>query len=113
MYPSRTTSFHWASDLKSDSPGQLTFFGSDTADLFTREVNESFKGALALDYVSKPDDKFPLGFRSEVRLSRPAYVLRFRYGGSLHSRSERILQRSARPGLCIQAGRQVSTGLQI
>jgi hypothetical protein len=60
-------------NLKSDSPGQLTFFGSDTADLFTREVNESFKGALALDYVSKPDDKFPLGFLNASPAGQPWY----------------------------------------
>ena len=49
-------------DLKSDNPGRLAFFGSDSAELFAKELNESFKGVLALDYVSEPNDKFPLGF---------------------------------------------------
>jgi hypothetical protein len=49
-------------DLQSDRPGQLTFLGSDDADLFTKEVTESMKGVLDKDYVSQPNDKFPLGF---------------------------------------------------
>ncbi|MGH7952553.1 MAG: hypothetical protein ACREFE_11640 [Limisphaerales bacterium] len=60
-------------NLQSDRPGQLTFFGSDTANLFTKEVNESFKGALALDYVSKPDRKFPLGFLNASPAGQPWY----------------------------------------
>ena len=60
-------------DIQSDSPGRLAFFGSDSADLFTKEVNESFKGALALDYVSQPDDKFPLGFLSASPAGQPWY----------------------------------------
>jgi len=60
-------------DLQSDRPGQLSFFGSDSADLFAREVNESFKGTLALDYVSKPDDKFPLGFLNASPAGQPWY----------------------------------------
>jgi hypothetical protein len=62
-----------AFNLQSDSPGQLAFFGSDTADLFTKEVNESFKGALALDYVSKPDGKFPPGFLNASPAGQPWY----------------------------------------
>jgi hypothetical protein len=60
-------------DLMSDSPGRVIFFGSQTANLFTKEVNESFKGALALDYTSKPDDKFPLGFLSASPTNQPWY----------------------------------------
>lgn len=60
-------------NLQSDSPGQLTFFGSDTADLFTREVNESFKGALDFDFIAKPDGKFPLGFLNASPPSQPWY----------------------------------------
>jgi len=60
-------------DLLSDSPGQITFFGSDTADLFTKEVSESFKGVLALDYVSQPDSKFPAGFLSASPVGQPWY----------------------------------------
>jgi hypothetical protein len=51
-----------AFNLKADRPGKLDFFGSKAADLFTKEVNESFKGALQRDYVSAQDGKFALGF---------------------------------------------------
>src|SRR5580698_1508935 len=60
-------------DLQSDQPGKLTFFGSDGANLFTKELNESFKGALALDYVSDPNGKFPLGFLNASPPSQPWY----------------------------------------
>jgi hypothetical protein len=49
-------------NLQADQPGSLTFFGSETADLYAKEVNESFKGALERDYVSHQDGKFPPGF---------------------------------------------------
>jgi hypothetical protein len=60
-------------NLQLDRPGQLVFFGSDTADLFTRELDESFKGALALDYVSKRGGKFPLGFLNASPAGQPWY----------------------------------------
>lgn len=60
-------------NLQSDRPGQLAFFGSDTADLFTKEVNESFKGALALDYVSKSDGKCSPGFLNASPVGQPWY----------------------------------------
>jgi hypothetical protein len=60
-------------NLQSDDPGRLTFFGADSADLFTKEVNESFKGVLALDYISKPDGKFPLGFLNASPAGQPWY----------------------------------------
>jgi hypothetical protein len=59
--------------LPSDHPGKLAFFGSETADLFTKELDESFKGALALDYISKPDSKFPLGFLNASPSGQPWY----------------------------------------
>jgi hypothetical protein len=49
-------------DLQADRPGKLEFFGSDTATLFTKEVNESFQGVLDRNYVSVSDGKFPAGF---------------------------------------------------
>jgi len=60
-------------NLKSDEGGRLTFFGSDSADLFSKEVNESFKGALILDYVSRSDDKFPPGFLNASPTNQPWY----------------------------------------
>lgn len=60
-------------DLKSDDPGKLAFFGSDSADLFSKEIEESFKGALDLDYTAKPDEKFPPGFISASPVGQPWY----------------------------------------
>jgi hypothetical protein len=60
-------------DLQSDRPGQLTFLGSATADLFTKELSESMKGVLAEDYVSQPNDKFPLGFLNASPTNQPWY----------------------------------------
>ncbi len=60
-------------DLQSDSPGRLTFYGSDSADLFAKEVNESFKGVLASDYVSIPNEKFPAGFLNASPAGQPWY----------------------------------------
>jgi hypothetical protein len=59
--------------LQSDRPGQIAFWGSESADLFTKEVNESLKGALALDYTSQPNEKFPLGFLSASPAGQPWY----------------------------------------
>jgi len=60
-------------DLQLDSPGRLTFFGSESADLFTREVNESFKGVLARDFVSDTNGGYPLGFLNASPASQPWY----------------------------------------
>ena len=62
-----------ALNLADDRPGQLKFFGAGTADLFTREVNESFKGALALDCVFKQNNKFPAGFLNASPAGQPWY----------------------------------------
>jgi hypothetical protein len=60
-------------DLSYDRPGKLAFFGSDTAELFAKEINESFKGALALDFVARPDGKFPAGFLNASPAGQPWY----------------------------------------
>ena len=57
-----------SSRLKDDRPGSLRFFGSTTADLFTREIEESFRGALRLNFVAEAGGGFPIGF---VRASPP------------------------------------------
>lgn len=62
-----------AFDLQSDHPGKLAFFGSGTAELFTKEIDKSFKGVLARDYVSKPDGKFPPGFINASPAGQPWY----------------------------------------
>jgi hypothetical protein len=60
-------------NLQSDNPGRLSFFGSDSAKLFTKEVNESFKGVLALDFVSQPGGQFPPGFLNASPSGQPWY----------------------------------------
>ena len=60
-------------DLWSDQPGKIAFLGSDTAELFSKELDESFKGTLALDYVSDPGGKFPPGFVNASPPSQPWY----------------------------------------
>src|SRR5215472_4062388 len=62
-----------AFNLQADQPGRLTFFGSGTADLFSKELEESFKGALALDYISDSNGRFPLGFLNASPPSQPWY----------------------------------------
>ncbi|HEV2327464.1 MAG TPA: hypothetical protein VGY56_01600 [Verrucomicrobiae bacterium] len=60
-------------DLQADAPGTITFTGSDSADLFSKEVAESFQGVLDRDYVSRPDGKFPAGFVNASPASQPWY----------------------------------------
>ncbi len=60
-------------NLSSDNPGQLAFFGSDSADLFSKEVNESFKGVLDRDFVSDTNGGYPLGFLNASPASQPWY----------------------------------------
>lgn len=49
-------------NLDEDKPGTIRFWGSDIAELYTKEITESYKGVLAKNYVSKPDGDFPPGF---------------------------------------------------
>jgi len=49
-------------DLKRDLPGALRFWGSADAELYTREVAESYRGLLELSYVSESDGDLPAGF---------------------------------------------------
>ncbi len=61
-------------NLSSDNPGRLTaFFGSDYADLFIKEVNESFKVLLDRDFVSDTNGGYPLGFLNASPSSQPWY----------------------------------------
>ncbi len=66
---SKFTSFN----LEADRPGKVEFFGSDSAGLFAKEVNDSFKGVLTYDYVSDSGGKFPPGFLSASPESQPWY----------------------------------------
>lgn len=58
-------------DLNADQPITLRFFGSPTADLFTRELDASFKGVLRDDFYPKAKDGFPAGFISASEPGMP------------------------------------------
>ena len=60
-------------NLRSDHPGKITFLGSKTATLFTKEIKKSFAGVLARDYVSKPGGKFPPGCLNASPAGQPWY----------------------------------------
>jgi hypothetical protein len=60
-------------DLQADVPGKVEFFGSASADLYSREIADSFQGVLDRDYVSRPDGKFPAGFLNASPVGQPWY----------------------------------------
>ena len=43
--------------LQLDSPGKLIFEGSETAQLFTKEIEESLRGVLEKNFVSKGENR--------------------------------------------------------
>jgi len=49
-------------NLSADKPGTLRFWGSDIADLYTRQIAESYAGVLRKNFVSEPYGEFPPGF---------------------------------------------------
>jgi hypothetical protein len=57
-----------AVDLKADKPGSLRFFGAEAADLFTKEVDASYRGVLRKSYFAESAGGYPAGF---VRASPP------------------------------------------
>jgi hypothetical protein len=64
---------------ESDHAAALRFFGSTTADLFTRELEDSFQGALQENFVATTGNGFPAGF---VNASLPG----FPWAGTMWSR---------------------------
>lgn len=48
--------------VETDRPGTLRFWGGAAADLFTREIAESYAGVLRKNYVSLPGGEYPPGF---------------------------------------------------
>ncbi|MGH7981328.1 MAG: hypothetical protein ACREE6_18270, partial [Limisphaerales bacterium] len=66
---SKNTAF----DLKADAPGEIEFLGPESAVLFSREIADSFKGALERDYVSDPEKNFPAGFVNASPAGQPWY----------------------------------------
>jgi len=59
------------SALDSDRPSSVHFFGSTAADLFTKEISESFEGVLRLNFVSEPGGKYPPGFVHASPIPQP------------------------------------------
>ncbi|MDR1516801.1 MAG: hypothetical protein LBS52_01650 [Dysgonamonadaceae bacterium] len=49
-------------DTLNDDPGTLRFYGSETADLFTKEVESSFRGVLKHNYIAEPTGMYEPGF---------------------------------------------------
>src|ERR1035437_8735552 len=49
-------------NLKKDKLPTLKFLGNATAELYTREIEESFKGVLKLNFISTLTDGYPIGF---------------------------------------------------
>lgn len=45
-----------------EDPAKLKFYGSEVAELFTKEIEESFIGVLKYNYISKPADGYMPGF---------------------------------------------------
>ena len=56
--------------IADDSPGSIRFWGSETAALYTKEIDESYKEVLRINYVSDTSTGFPLGF---LRASQPPF----------------------------------------
>jgi hypothetical protein len=49
-------------NLESDQPATVRFLGSDSAELFTREIAESYLAVLSKNFVAKQDGPLPPGF---------------------------------------------------
>jgi hypothetical protein len=65
--------------LSEDQAVSLRFFGSPDADLFTKELDESFQGVLEKNYYAQARDGYPAGF---VSASLPG----FPWAGTMWSR---------------------------
>src|SRR5689334_7545476 len=49
-------------ELDAGTRGTIRFFGSRSAELFTREVAESFRGVLEKDFIREAGGSMPPGF---------------------------------------------------
>jgi hypothetical protein len=58
-------------NLQADQAVSIRFFGSSTADLFTREVDESFNGVLQKNFVEQASNGFPAGFVNASPAGQP------------------------------------------
>lgn len=68
-----------AISLAEDQPVTLRFFGSPTADLFTKELDQSFQGVLKNSFYDRARDGYPAGF---ISASLPG----FPWAGTMWSR---------------------------
>lgn len=62
---------HYAANPAADRPGQLRFWGCEAAELYTREIAESYAGVLRHNYVSQPGEKYPPGFVHASPIPQP------------------------------------------
>lgn len=60
--PSPVVQTQPAPDVSADKPGAVRFWGCQAAELYTREIAESYAGVLRKNFVSEPNGKFPPGF---------------------------------------------------
>ena len=51
-----------SAELDAGKTGSIRFFGSRSADLFTRECEESFRGVLRKNFIHEPGGPMPPGF---------------------------------------------------
>jgi len=66
-------------DPQSDEPGQIVFLGSETAELFSKEIQESLNGILERNYISHEENGFPAGFLRASPAPQP-------WGGTMWTR---------------------------
>ena len=64
LRPARAQASGTSIRIQDDSPVWLRFYGSKTAELFSREVDASFRGVLQENFYSQARDGFPAGFIS-------------------------------------------------
>lgn len=72
--------------LEDEESISLRFFGESTADLFTHEIEESFRGVLKNNLVADTGNGFPAGF---VHASPPGQI----WGGTMWTRDGRTFMR--------------------
>src|ERR1700744_6266484 len=58
-------------NLQADEPVSVRFFGSSTADLLTREGDESFNGVLQRNFVEQASNGFPAAFVNASPAGQP------------------------------------------
>ncbi len=67
---SQSSDAHQPSGIETKAPASLRFSGNRTAELFTRESDESLRGVLEKSFVGEPSGPLPIGF---VNASLPGF----------------------------------------